>query len=169
MVRSLSISAADGPGVVSATALQEVRVEFNSVRHGVPNKRTFVNSARCPLMQRLAGIPKAGMRLLRRQIERLPPYPALFVLAGPLAVVEDLKPAKGTGSPAHWGCCLPMRSVYLSPIGWSSSSNQNCSPCPGLHGHGRGLSRPGTKRGAGWRPAPSCWRDRLVHSESKIL
>src|SRR5262249_31911335 len=33
--------------------------EFNSVRHGVPNKRTFVNSARCPLMQRLAGIPKA--------------------------------------------------------------------------------------------------------------
>jgi len=53
-------------------------------------------------MQRLAGIPKAGMRLLRRQIERLPPYPALFVLAGPLAVVEPLKPAKGTGSPAHW-------------------------------------------------------------------
>jgi hypothetical protein len=28
---------------------------------------------------------------LRRQIQQLPPYRALFILAGPLAVVEPLK------------------------------------------------------------------------------
>jgi hypothetical protein len=41
--------------------------------------------------------------LLRRQIERLPPYPSLFILAVPLAVVEPLKLATifiaGEG---HW-------------------------------------------------------------------
>jgi hypothetical protein len=40
---------------------------------------------------------------LRRNIERLPPYPALFLVAGPLAVVEPLKLATvfiaGEG---HW-------------------------------------------------------------------
>jgi hypothetical protein len=40
---------------------------------------------------------------LRRQIERLPPYPALLLVAGPLAVVEPLKLATifiaGEG---HW-------------------------------------------------------------------
>jgi hypothetical protein len=41
--------------------------------------------------------------LLRRQIERLPPYPSLLILAVPLAVVEPLKLATifiaGEG---HW-------------------------------------------------------------------
>ena len=40
---------------------------------------------------------------MRRQVERLPPYPALLILAGPLAVVEPLKLATvfiaGEG---HW-------------------------------------------------------------------
>src|SRR5437764_13556992 len=39
----------------------------------------------------LPGNPKRSARRLRRQIERLPPYPALFLVAGPLAVVEPLK------------------------------------------------------------------------------
>lgn len=34
---------------------------------------------------------KGRLRRMRRGIERLPPYPALFILAGPLAVVEPLK------------------------------------------------------------------------------
>jgi hypothetical protein len=51
----------------------------------------------------LPGSPKRPARRLRRQIERLPPYPALFLVAGPLAVVEPLKLATifiaGEG---HW-------------------------------------------------------------------
>jgi hypothetical protein len=39
----------------------------------------------------LPGNPKPRLRYLRRQIDRLPPYPALFLLVGPLAVVEPLK------------------------------------------------------------------------------
>jgi hypothetical protein len=35
--------------------------------------------------------PKQRLRPLRRQIERLPPYPALLILAVPLVVVEPLK------------------------------------------------------------------------------
>jgi hypothetical protein len=54
-------------------------------------------------MQRPAPNPKQHLRRLRRQIERLPPYPALFILAAPLAVVEPLKLATvfiaGEG---HW-------------------------------------------------------------------
>jgi hypothetical protein len=49
------------------------------------------------------GNPKSRLRYLRRQIERLPPYPALFLVVGPLAVVEPLKLATifiaGEG---HW-------------------------------------------------------------------
>jgi hypothetical protein len=51
----------------------------------------------------IPGNPKRSARRLRRQIERLPPYPALFLVAGPLAVVEPLKLATvfiaGEG---HW-------------------------------------------------------------------
>jgi hypothetical protein len=54
-------------------------------------------------MQRPVPNPKQHLRRLRRQIERLPPYPALFILAAPLAVVEPLKLATvfiaGEG---HW-------------------------------------------------------------------
>jgi hypothetical protein len=54
-------------------------------------------------MQQLPGSSKQRLRRLRRQIERLPPYQALFILAGPLAVVEPLKLATvfiaGEG---HW-------------------------------------------------------------------
>jgi hypothetical protein len=53
------------------------------------------------LMQWVSGNPKRGP--LRRQIERLSPYPALLILAVPLAVVEPLKLATlfiaGEG---HW-------------------------------------------------------------------
>jgi hypothetical protein len=42
-------------------------------------------------MRRFLGIAKQRLRRLRRQVERLPPYPALLILAGPLAVVEPLK------------------------------------------------------------------------------
>jgi hypothetical protein len=52
-------------------------------------------------MQWVSGNPKRGP--LRRQIERLSPYPALLILAVPLAVVEPLKLATlfiaGEG---HW-------------------------------------------------------------------
>ena len=54
-------------------------------------------------MQRLAPNPRRHLRRLRRQIERLPPYLALFILAAPLAIVEPLKLATvfiaGEG---HW-------------------------------------------------------------------
>jgi hypothetical protein len=54
-------------------------------------------------MKRLPANPKQRLRRLRRQIERLPPYPALLVLVVPLAVVEPLKLATifiaGEG---HW-------------------------------------------------------------------
>jgi hypothetical protein len=54
-------------------------------------------------MRRLSASPKHWLRCFRRQIERLPPYPALLILAGPLAVVEPLKVATvfiaGEG---HW-------------------------------------------------------------------
>ncbi|MBO0717213.1 MAG: hypothetical protein J2P55_07765, partial [Rhizobiales bacterium] len=54
-------------------------------------------------MQRLALNPKQRLQRLRRQLERLPPYPALFIVAAPLAVVEPLKLATvfiaGEG---HW-------------------------------------------------------------------
>jgi hypothetical protein len=55
------------------------------------------------LMQQVPRSPKQSLRRLRRQIERIPPYPALLILAGPLAVVEPLKLATvfiaGEG---HW-------------------------------------------------------------------
>jgi hypothetical protein len=54
-------------------------------------------------MRRLSANPKHWFRWFRRQIERLPPYPALLILVGPLAVVEPLKLATvfiaGEG---HW-------------------------------------------------------------------
>jgi hypothetical protein len=54
-------------------------------------------------MKRLLANPKQRLRRLRRQIERLPPYPALLILVVPLAVVEPLKLATifiaGEG---HW-------------------------------------------------------------------
>jgi hypothetical protein len=41
--------------------------------------------------------------LLRRQIERLPPYPAVLILAVPLAVVEPLKLATiFVAGEGHW-------------------------------------------------------------------
>ncbi|MGB6283476.1 MAG: hypothetical protein WBG18_03495, partial [Xanthobacteraceae bacterium] len=60
-------------------------------------------SRRCLGMQRLSTNHNQRLRRLRRQIERLPPYPALLILAAPLAVVEPLKLATifiaGEG---HW-------------------------------------------------------------------
>jgi hypothetical protein len=54
-------------------------------------------------MQQLSANSNQRLRRLRRQIERLPPYPALLILAVPLAVVEPLKLATifiaGEG---HW-------------------------------------------------------------------
>jgi hypothetical protein len=54
-------------------------------------------------MQQLSGNAKPRLRRLRRRIEGLPPYPSLFILAAPLAVVEPLKLATvfiaGEG---HW-------------------------------------------------------------------
>jgi hypothetical protein len=54
-------------------------------------------------MQRLSGNAKPRLGRLRRRIEGLPPYPSLFILAAPLAVVEPLKLATvfiaGEG---HW-------------------------------------------------------------------
>jgi hypothetical protein len=54
-------------------------------------------------MQQLSTKPKQYLRRWRRQIERLPPYPAFLILAVPLAVVEPLKLATifiaGEG---HW-------------------------------------------------------------------
>jgi hypothetical protein len=65
--------------------------------------RTIANWPRCVGMQQLSTKPKQHLRRLRRQIERLPPYPALLILAVPLAVVEPLKLATifiaGEG---HW-------------------------------------------------------------------
>ena len=40
--------------------------------------------------------------LLRRQIKKLPPYPALLILAVPLAVVEPLKLAIFIAGEGHW-------------------------------------------------------------------
>jgi hypothetical protein len=55
------------------------------------------------VMQQLPGQAKRRLARLRQQIARLPPYPALLVVAGPLAVVEPLKLATvliaGEG---HW-------------------------------------------------------------------
>jgi hypothetical protein len=42
-------------------------------------------------MRRVPGSHRHYFWRLRRQIEQLPPYPALLILAGPLAVVEPLK------------------------------------------------------------------------------
>jgi hypothetical protein len=43
------------------------------------------------------------LSLLRRQIERLPPYPAFLILAVPLAVVEPLKLATiFVAGEGHW-------------------------------------------------------------------
>jgi hypothetical protein len=54
-------------------------------------------------MQQLPGPANRRLQRLRRQIERIAPYPALLLLAGPLAVVEPLKLATlfiaGEG---HW-------------------------------------------------------------------
>jgi hypothetical protein len=66
-------------------------------------KRTFGNSRRCPSMQRLLCNLKGRLGRLRGRIGRLPPYPALLIVAIPLAVVEPLKLATiliaGEG---HW-------------------------------------------------------------------
>jgi hypothetical protein len=66
-------------------------------------RRTIENSSRYLSMRRFSASPKHWLRCFRRQIERLPPYPALLILAGPLAVVEPLKVATvfiaGEG---HW-------------------------------------------------------------------
>ena len=62
-----------------------------------------MNPPRCLWMEKLPRNPKQHLQRLRRQIKRLPPYPALFILAAPLAVVEPLKLATvfiaGEG---HW-------------------------------------------------------------------
>jgi hypothetical protein len=54
-------------------------------------------------MQRLPGNAKPRLGRLRKRIERLPPYPSLFILTAPLVVVEPLKLATvfiaGEG---HW-------------------------------------------------------------------
>ena len=54
-------------------------------------------------MRQVQGSHKQVLGRLRRQIEQLPPYAALLILAGPLAVVEPLKLATifiaGEG---HW-------------------------------------------------------------------
>jgi hypothetical protein len=67
------------------------------------NLRTIANLPRCVGMRQLSTKPKQHLRRLRRQVERLPPYPALLSLAVPLAVVEPLKLATifiaGEG---HW-------------------------------------------------------------------
>lgn len=42
-------------------------------------------------MRRLPANPKQYLRRVRRRIEQLPPYPALIMLAVPLAIVEPLK------------------------------------------------------------------------------
>ena len=66
-------------------------------------ERTFANPPRCLWMLQRPQKPRQYLRRLRRQIERLPPYPALLILAVPLAVVEPLKLATvfiaGEG---HW-------------------------------------------------------------------
>jgi hypothetical protein len=51
--------------------------------------RTFAAVSRCPEMADRA--KREHLQWLRRQIEKLPPYPALFVLAVPLALVEPFK------------------------------------------------------------------------------
>jgi hypothetical protein len=65
------------------------------------NIREFAALSR--LMQLFPGPAKRPLQRLRRQVERLRPYPALLLLAGPLAVVEPLKLATvfiaGEG---HW-------------------------------------------------------------------
>jgi len=48
-------------------------------------------------MQRLAGIPKAGMRLLRRQIERLPPLSGAVCLGRAVGSGRAFKAGEG-----HW-------------------------------------------------------------------
>jgi hypothetical protein len=54
-------------------------------------------------MQRPSANSKQYLQRMRRQIQRLPPYPALIILAVPLAIVEPLKIATlfiaGEG---HW-------------------------------------------------------------------
>jgi hypothetical protein len=57
----------------------------------VKEPETNANPRRCPWMQQLPRRPKQHLRRLRQQIERLPPYLALFILVAPLAVVEPLK------------------------------------------------------------------------------
>jgi hypothetical protein len=64
-----------------------------------PSKDPMLGSARTTVDQS----PKQRLRRLRWQIEQLPPYPALLILAGPLAVIEPFKLATifiaGEG---HW-------------------------------------------------------------------
>jgi hypothetical protein len=92
-----------------------------------------VNPRRCLWTQELPRNPKQHLQRLRRQIKRLPPYPALFILAAPLAVVEPLKLATvfiaGEG---HWitgglvmAVCLRRQSVCY-PLAVSLSLNRNC-------------------------------------------
>lgn len=66
---------------------------------------------RCLLMRQVPGSHKQRLRRLRRQIEQLPPYPALLILAGPLAVIEPLKLATiFIGGEGHW---ITSRLVML--------------------------------------------------------
>jgi hypothetical protein len=54
-------------------------------------------------MRRLSVGSKRRLGYFRRQIERLPPYAALLILAGPLAVVEPLKLATlVVAGEGHW-------------------------------------------------------------------
>jgi hypothetical protein len=81
-------------------------------------KRTFADARRCLSMQWLPGSLKNGLRRLRRQIARLRPYPALFILVGPLAIVEPLKLATvfiaGEG---HWiTSALVMVFAYAASL-----------------------------------------------------
>jgi hypothetical protein len=78
-------------------------------------------------MQRLSTNPDQRLRRLRRQIERLPPYPALMILAVPLAVVEPLKLATiFIASEGHWitgGLVMLLAyAVSLFVTEWRSSS-----------------------------------------------
>jgi hypothetical protein len=100
--------------------------------------------------------------LLRRQIERLPPYPSLLILAVPLAVVEPLKFATifiaGEG---HWitgGLVLLFAyAVSLFVTHWLLRVVKH-SPYHGLHAVRHGSSRFVRKLGDGFQSArPRCW------------
>jgi hypothetical protein len=85
-------------------------------------QRTFANRQRCLGMQ-LPVKAKKGLSRFRAHIKRLPPYPALVMLAVPLAVAEPLKLVTvfiaGAG---HWivglGAMLFAYAVSLFVTHW---------------------------------------------------